>query len=307
MRTHSSILSLAFLSLSLFACAPGGYDVDSYDDTDEGADERGDAIVGGSAATAYPEAVLIDMKQGGSVVAICSGTLIAPKVVLTAGHCVHGFDGWNIKAPFASNQTASASASAVYDWTNDSEFVDPNQHDVGLIFLSKPITIASYPTIATAALAANAKVQNIGRINNGQASNTKLFIGPQVATKKGAAYGFPFDYVTAETIQSGDSGGPVVVPGTHKLVAVNSGAGGGTQVLARVDLVAPWIAEKVAQAGSAAPAQPPADPCNGIDYAGTCQGSTVVWCENNKLSQINCASSGKTCGFDSANSYYNCL
>ena len=53
--------------------------------------------------------------------------------------------------------------------------------------------------------------------------------------------------------------------------------------------------------------QPPADPCNGITYAGTCQGSTVVWCENNKLNQINCSSSGKTCGFDSANQFYNCL
>ena len=304
MRLAFSSLALTVFASSLFiACAPPGAEIE--EDEAEFEEQREDAIIGGSLATAYPEATLIEMKAGGVVSSICSGAVIAPKLVLTAGHCVHGFDGWNIKVPFANNQTAKGIRGEVLDWNSDSESVDPNLHDVGVIFLDKPIQLASYPTIATASVTIGSKVQNIGRINNGTASYSKLYIGPPVVTKKGSTYGYPFDYATSETIQSGDSGGPVVVPGTHKIVAVNSGAGGGIQVLARVDLVSSWIKTKVDESG-VAPA-PPADPCGGLTYAGQCSGNTVEWCEAGQKKQINCTSSNKTCGFDSAASYYNCL
>ncbi|MFO0555060.1 MAG: trypsin-like serine protease [Polyangiaceae bacterium] len=297
---HSSrvrALYLAICALPLFAlgCAPGGIQSDDYEDTEEeGADQRSDEIIGGSAATGYPESVLISMKQSGTVVAICSGALVAPKLVLTAGHCVHGFDGWAITAPFASNQKANSSKGETYDWNNDSEYVDPNLHDLAVITLDTAITIATYPTIASTAVKVGSKVQNIGRIDNGKASYSKLFIGPAVAVKSGTSYGFPYDYVTSETIQSGDSGGPVVVPGTHQIVAVNSGAGGGTQVLARTDLLNSWLKDKISASSTTAPPAS-SDPCNGITYAGVCQSGTVVWCENNKLNQINCSASGRTC------------
>ncbi len=298
-------LTLAMLAaVSLAACAPGEPESEELDDLDESAAERDDAIIGGSPATAYPESVLIEMKINGSVASLCSGAMIAPNVVLTAGHCVHGYTGWNVTAPFASNQKASSTSAETYDWDNDASFVDPNQHDVGLIYLNKSITLSSYPTVAESPIAIGSKVQNIGRIDNGKTSYSKLFIGPQVKTKSGSAYGYPLDYVTNETIQSGDSGGPVIVPGTHKIVAVNSGAGGGTQVLARVDLVASWIKNRVAEKGAAAtPA--PSDPCNGITYAGQCNGNTVVWCENNQLQQLACGS--KSCGWDGGSSFFNCL
>lgn len=294
------------LSLLFFAaCAPTDLESEESDLTEE-ADERDDAIIGGKAATAYPEAVLVDMANGGQVTSICSGALIAPKVVLTAGHCVHGYDGWSVKAPFAGNQQAFATGAATYDWNNDGQYVDPNQHDVGLVFLDQPIQLASYPTLATQRVAWNSKVQNIGRIDNGKASYSKLFIGPAVAVKNGTNYGFPLSYATAETIQSGDSGGPVVVPGTHKIVAVNSGAGGGTQVLARVDLLSSWIQQQVAAHGAATPSAP-AGGCGDVDYVGKCQGTKVVWCESNKLQQLDCAPSGKTCGMNQQAGYYDCL
>jgi len=301
-------LSLFALFLATSACAPNDF-ADDESNLDEDAADRGDAIIGGSAATGYPEAVLVDMKEGGQVTSLCSGSLIAPKVVLTAGHCVHGFTGWNVTAPFANKQTAKATSAATYDWDNESEYVDPNLHDVGLVFLDTPITLASYPTLATSAVAAGSKVQNIGRINNGTTSYTKLYLGPAVTVKNGSSYGFPFDYASSETIQSGDSGGPVVVNGSHKIVAVNSGSGGGTQVLARVDLVSKWINDQVAaHADTTAPSTPPApsDPCGGVTYEGKCDGGKVVWCENSALQSITC-SQGKTCGYDNANHYYNCL
>ena len=56
-------------------------------------------IVGGVRASDHPEAVLVDMDG-----AACSGSLIAPRVVLTAGHCVDGSSVWTITAPYAGGQ-----------------------------------------------------------------------------------------------------------------------------------------------------------------------------------------------------------
>ncbi len=245
-RTLASALALV-LSSSLVACVAAVDDPTERDVSSETARP----IKGGTTASAYPEAVLVDMKQGGYVTSICSGSLIAPRVVLTAGHCVYGFDGWNVTAPFASGQKASSTSGVTYDWANDGEYVDPNMHDIGLVFLSKDIKLAQYPKIAKQGLASGSKIVNIGRIQNGQASYTKLFVSAPISVKSGSSYGFPFDYVSTEIIESGDSGGPDMLPGPapHTIVSVNSGAGGGTEVLARVDLLASWIEGQIAAHG----------------------------------------------------------
>ncbi len=307
-----SLTVSAMLVLGLGACAPADPSAPEGDDTT--ASQRGDAIKGGTPATSYPEAVLVDMYKGGQLTAACSGSLVAPKVVLTAGHCVNGLDGWKVRAPFANGQTATASGGAVYDWTTTAETVDPSMHDIGLVFLATPITLAQYPVLAAQHVTFGSKVQDIGRIQSGVLSTTKLFIGAQVAVSDGAGVGYPFSYSSSDIIESGDSGGPVVVPGTHQIVAVNSGAGGNLQVLARVDLLSSWIAQQIAAHGGSAPPaasppaqSPPADPCNGLSYAGACAGNVVEWCENSQIQQINCAKSNRHCGFDQANQYYNCL
>jgi hypothetical protein len=124
-----------------------------------------------------------------------------------------------------------------------------------------------------------------------------------------------------------------MLAGTHMIVAVNSGAGGGTEVLARVDLLAGWIKEQVATNGGAGepgadpggdpgqdpgadpggdPGQDPgADPgeggdCNGVDFVGQCQGAVLSWCEG-ALQTVDCAEMGMACGFDDENGFYDCL
>jgi V8-like Glu-specific endopeptidase len=222
---------------------------------------RGDApIKGGSEAFAYPEAVVIDMD--GSA---CSGALIAPQVVLTAGHCVYGFGSFYVIAPYASPPQAAYGVKGVtMDWNGSGQTVDPNQHDVAVIHLDKPIQIPSYPQVAKQAVAFGTKAHNIGRIDNGQFSDQQLFVGPAVTLKNGAAVGYPLDYYASDVIQPGDSGGPVVLPGAapHTVVAVNSGSDGvSTEVLARVDLVSAWLADQIAN-GPANPSDPnpPSDP-----------------------------------------------
>jgi hypothetical protein len=254
--------TLAVLVMSAVGCAAGD---------EEGLDESEQVqtpIVGGSKASAYPEAALLEMSTNGVVKGYCSGSVIAPQVVLTAGHCVAGFTGWSVSAPFL-NQTAKASSSEVFDYKDDgSKNVNRDQHDVGLVFLDTPITLSQYPVLADAPLPAGSSVVSVGRIDNGKLSTSALFVSEPL-TVASAAPVYPYSYVSRQVIESGDSGGPVEVPGTtpHKLVAVNSGSGASMQVLARVDLLKTWITERIAThggPGAAAPAPAaPAAACTG--------------------------------------------
>jgi hypothetical protein len=266
-------------------------------------------IMGGLEAWEHPEAVLVNMKQGGSYASSCSGALVAPRVVLTAGHCVHGYDGWEIVAPYAPSYTkAQADKAVVYDWTHDGAYVAAHQHDVGLVVLATPVVLDVYPVLAAQKLADGTKVRNVGRIESGQFHTKKLFVGEAVAVMDGKKYGYPYDYATKEIIESGDSGGPVVRDGAtpHEIVAVNSGAGGGIQILARVDLLHAWLGEQIAASEGGA-SSPPSDPCGGIGWEGTCDGAVLSWCESDELKSIDCGKSGWQCGWDAKNRFYNCL
>ncbi len=237
----SSLVSLVTLAACAFDSAPAA---------------ESDDIVAGHKASQYAEAVLIEMLDGGRPVAACSGALVAPKVVLTAGHCVAPFDAFVVTAPFAGGKSATASRRATYDWHSLGEAVDPTAHDVGLIFLDAPIQLAKYPKLAHAPVAEGTKLVNVGRIHEGRVSNDALY-ARAVAVEPAAPFGFPYDYAAMDVIEPGDSGGPdfVAQKGEHTIAAVNSGADGRMEVLARVDLVAPWI--EAAIAGKQAPTPPP--------------------------------------------------
>lgn len=307
-------LPLALLaSFALAACAPGGGDAsDDAADLEDDAESSSRAILGGTPATEHPEAVLIDMAQGGQTSSICTGALIAPRLVLTAGHCVHGYDGFAVTAP-ATGAKRHAEAVAVYDWNTGGRNVNPNQHDVALLWLDASIELESYPTVTSKRLPWGAEVRNVGRIDDGEVSFSQLYIGAPVQVFDGAQMGFPLSYMTSELIESGDSGGPVYQAGTRHIVAVNSGSGGGTQVLARVDLVAEWIVQQGAawDAEAAASAQQPApvqDPCGGITFQGGCRdASTVEWCEGGEVRTMSCTD-GALCGYRSEHGgYYDCV
>lgn len=210
--------------------------------------ESAEPIVNGLPATSYPEAVVIDAVRWGKPWR-CTGALVAPKVVLTAGHCVLGVTSAVVKAPYAGKQQAKGAKFLSYDWKDTSGYVVAEQHDVGLVVLDAPIALASYPALAKERAADGALAVSVGRIHNGSA-NAGLYVSQPLALEDGGPKGWAFYYLSKEVIQSGDSGGPVVLvgPGPHTIVAVNSAGGNGTQFLARTDLLRDWIDQTIAAA-----------------------------------------------------------
>jgi len=258
-------------------------------------------IVNGSPASAYTEAALINGPGY-----ICSGAVIAPRVVLTAGHCVTGASSWTVVAPYAQNQSAKGSR-AWTEYTSTGEFVNPNTLDVAVIVLDKAINLSFYPPLSTTAQPSGTTAVNVGRIRNGQASFTGLFVGAPITLRSGSSVGFPTAYVSQEIIESGDSGGPVFVgSGTaRKIAAVNSGGGGGTQVLARVDLAYAKIQQLIAENGGSGtppvtptPTTPPPAPTTPPPPA--CAGAAEA--EPNNTSSAANALGATTCGALSSSS-----
>ena len=264
--------SCALMLGGCVAATADGSDVDEFEDT-AGTEKP---IIGGSKASGYPFAALVDMYSNGYPSAACSGAVIAPRVALTAGHCVVGENGWKVTLPYAGNQSQyTTQATTTYKGNGGS--VDPYSQDLGLVFFDKPFDLPAYPSIQGTKLPNGTKAMNIGRINNGSFSTTDLFVSQPLTLNDAASYGFPYDYIASEVIQSGDSGGPVVLPGgaPFTIVAVNSGAGGGTEVLARTDAVASWIAQAIQDhGGNGGGANPPPPDDPPVDPGGdTCQGT----------------------------------
>lgn len=280
-----------FVSVGSFACADAD-DASSGQDQEVLGEKVSQPIVNGTSASAYTEAALINGPGF-----ICSGAVIAPRVVLTAGHCVAGASTWTVVAPYAQNQSAKGSRSWT-DYTSTGDFVNPSTLDVAVILLDKAIDLTSYPTLASTPSPAGTKLVNVGRIKNGQASFTGLFAGTPVTIKAGS-WGFPKSYVTEELIESGDSGGPVYAGSgaARTLVAVNSGGGGGTQVLARVDLAYAKIQQLIAAnggSGTATPAPAPAPAPAPTPAPAACSGTPEV--EPNDASNAGNPLSGTRCG-----------
>src|SRR3954468_20898745 len=147
MRTSACIASLAAVALA--ACAPSTEPVARLQPTDGPSRITYGTLDGNS----HPAVVLLVMDIAGAPAFRCSGTLLSPRVVLTAGHCAGEpgeFSGMRIftesdvengnnNYPFAGPNTIEA-----VEWHSHPLFTEAQffLHDVGVVLLSKAVKLA---------------------------------------------------------------------------------------------------------------------------------------------------------------------
>ncbi len=218
-RVRTTALAAALLaSLSTVAgCAVGSVDSGAYgSDGVKSSPSTFAEILAGAAATAVPSACVITSNEGS-----CAGTIVAPAVVLTAGHCVAGRSSWRIVCPHSGDTAPrQATESAVATtYPGGGARVDTRLgSDLALLRLDRPYAESAVARIELDPVGSRPRAVAVGRVGDSdQLAISRQFAINYLEPTRG--YAFAVDRVI---IAPADAGGGLFDPETMTLYGVSS-------------------------------------------------------------------------------------
>ena len=238
--------------------------------------------------------------------AFCTGTVIAPRLVVTAKHCTAGLTAADLG--FGVGLTP---AQAVADFAVASIVEHPDV-DVALLVLARPA-----PLDAPGLVPLGFNREPLDSNDTGHEVEAAGFGETMDPTRDGRYFAVVLlsaiddtyilvDGQLREGLCFGDSGGPVLDLGANGEPLVLGVEHGGEEScvgrdqLTRLDRVQAWI-------DGVAATLPPEAACGIENYEGHCEGDVAVWChENGQLARLDCGAEGRICGFVDADTGYYC-
>lgn len=247
--------------------------------------------------------------------AFCTGTLVAPRVVVTASHCTRGEgpDAMGFGIGLDPREPV-----ALFTLVQVSEFPDP-EIDAALLFLAEdavqqvpevepmPVNRASIDGANGDAIVGR-QVEVAGYGDTGEAGLSGRFF----ASVRLSEIDDEFVIVDGDGLQGlcfGDSGGPVITlnaAGAPVILGVEHGGDDscvGRDFLTRLDPLGDWLMAAVA---ATEPIVEKGGPCGALSFAGRCSGNVAEWCdETGRVASIDCGLHDRGCGFiDDETGYY---
>jgi V8-like Glu-specific endopeptidase len=324
-------IAVSLGAMWLAACAPSS----GVDDIVE--PKNRESIVNGQDTADY-EATGVMLNGGQSH---CSGTVIAARKVLTAAHCVQGFDmsqmtfGFGADANSISKQIQIAGAVAHPQFDGQAL-----TNDVAVLTLTEDAPIAPIPlnqSMDASWVGNSVRLVGYG-VSDGPSQTgggTKRFV--DVTISQVEATTLRYETTQGKSACNGDSGGPAFLEENNTLTVVGVTSYGDQNcqqygVYTRVDAFLQFINDEVAKDPDPNNPQDPNDPqdpnqpqdpndpnqpqdpqdpndpqnpgCGNETFEGRCEGTTVIWCEGDHVESYDC---DMGCGFNIQEGYYDCI